>query len=203
MEEKIWPKTNSSEKKRAPISRHARLYFLILSVVVILSAWFSDFFFTQSAEPKTLISVRTVGMVEHNETIIVLPEDGEPAPTRAPVTSTPSPTTEVSWKGNEKTIDYHNGLKKIETYGVSIEGRDLISKFSLSVAVMVAGVGILIFFLIRNIQINKKKSLIAVIVIMTAWLVGCIFVSLWIHKELNDSSNFESDGKYGVMYIDG
>ena len=86
---------------------------------------------------------------------------------------------------------------------MSIEGRDLISIFSLSVAVMVAGVGILSYFLIKNIQLKKKKSLISVIVIMTAWLVGCIFVSLWIHKELNDSSNFESDGNYRVLYIDG
>lgn len=202
MEEQILPETNSPEKKRAPISRHARLYFLILSVVVILSAWFSNFFFTQSAEPKTLISVRTVGMVEHNQEIIFDREDGDYDHIHI-ATPAPSPTTEVSWKGNEKTIDYHNGLKKIETYGVSKEGKDLISKFSLSVAVMVAGVGILIFFLIKNIQLKKKKSLISVIVIMTAWLVGYIFVSLWIHKELNDSSNFESDGDYGVMYIDG
>ena len=108
MEEQILPEPNSPEKKRAPISKHARLYFLILSIVVILSAWFSNFFFTQSAEPKTLISVRTVGMIEHNQEIIFDREDGDYDHIHI-ATPAPSPTTEVSWKENEKTIDYHNG----------------------------------------------------------------------------------------------
>ena len=104
MEEQILPETNSPEKKRAPISRHARLYFLILSVVVILSAWFSDFFFNQSAEPKTLISVRTAGMIEHNREIVFDQQDGDFDHIHI---ATPKPTPQVTtgpgvswnWKG--------------------------------------------------------------------------------------------------------
>ena len=197
MEEQILPETNSPEKKRAPISRHARLYFLILSVVVILLVFFSLDYFNKMAREKTLVSVETVGAIEHNEPIYDLECD------EATPTPKPTPKPEISWNGNVKTIDYHNGLKKIETYDdMSKKGKGLIFRFSLSIAVMVTGIGILSYFLIRDIQIKKKTGIIACIVVMTAWLVGCIFVCLWIHKELNDRCNFVSDGNRGVMYID-
>lgn len=174
---------------KAPISKHKILYFMAVALVAaILTVVAYLYAVIETKEYRGLTMVETVGGPEVDS---LISEKSTSAPT-------PSPTPKVTEDGSKKITDYGNGYKKIEHYGVSSKGRAIIGEIGFYTFLIAIACGIILYFLIKSIQLKNKTFTIICSVLIAAVVVLTIIFCVKYYKVIHTEENFIPTS---VMYV--
>ena len=186
----------SKNKKKSRISKSTVLYFVFVIVLAVaFSMAFGVYFHVHTNGYKVLTRVECV---DDMDGIIKAIIDYEPADETS--TPTTKPTPEVIKDGDTITYNYHNGLKKIETYGLSSRVQEFCSSVVNGIGMTTFAIGVIVFFLIKFIRKKNRIGTIAGSVVLALALVFCVIAGIKINNKLNDEEFLKSEE--GVMHID-
>ena len=178
--------------EKAPISKHKILYFMAVALVAaVLTLAVYIYAAKETQKYRGLTMVETVVEVDSvTDRLYEILNDSDPAPQNetAPASSE-DPTPKVTKEGNKVIKDYGNGYKKIEHYGVSSKGHAIIGEIGFYTFLIAIACGIILYFLIKSIQLKNKtftiicSALIAAVVVLT--IIFCVKYYKVIHNEEN------------------
>lgn len=190
--------STSKNKKKSRISKSTVLYFVFVIVLAVaFSMAFEVYFYVHTNGCKALTRVECV---DDMDGIIKAITDYEPADETS--TPTTKPTPEVIKDGDTITYNYHNGLKKIETYSLSSRVQQFCDSVVNGIGMTTFAIGVIVFFLIKFIQKKNRIGTIGTSVILLLALVFCVIAGIKINNKMNDEEFLRQKDGVGVMHID-
>lgn len=187
---------NSKTKKKSRVSKTTILYFVFVYVLALaFSMGFEVYFVVRTNGYKVLTRVEHTGAISVDIDVMFDDDCTNSTPTA-------EPTTKVIKSGDTITYDYHNGIKKIETYSLSSRVQQFCNSVVNGIGMTTFAIGVIVFFLIKFIRKKNRIGTIAGSVVLALALVFCVIAGIKINNKMNDEEFLRQKDGVGVMHIE-